>query len=355
MSLSVIVLGATGLVGRTMLQVLAERAMSIRELRPLASDKGGLRTVEFGGRSLPVQPVSEAAFEGADLALFACSNTVSQQWAPVARAAGVTVVDNSSAYRYDDRVPLVVPEVNGGLLDAAPTLVANPNCSTIAIAVALAPLSLAVGLERVVISTYQAVSGAGSEALEELERGIRMGLDGPPPDRGDGGPSYAYNVLPHIDRFEENGYCREEMKVVWETRKILDLPQLPVSATSVRVPVRVGHSAAINVTLAKPLSPDEARALWAGSPGLTVVDDPLLGRYPTPLLAVGRDDVLVGRTRRDLSHPRGLEFFIASDNLRKGAATNAVQIAERLIAAGCGAHPEAPPEVSPPAWRAGAR
>jgi aspartate-semialdehyde dehydrogenase len=354
MSLSVIILGATGLVGRTMLQVLAERSMAIRELRALASDKGGTRTVEFDGRSLPVQPVSEAAFEGADLALFACSNALSLQWAPVARAAGVTVVDNSSAYRYDDAVPLVVPEVNGGLLDTVPALVANPNCSTIAIAVALAPLSLAVGLERVVISTYQAVSGGGSEALEELERGIRMGLDGPPPERADGGAPYAYNVLPHIDRFEDNGYCREEMKVVWETRKILERPDLAVSATSVRVPVRVGHSAAINATLAQPLTPDEARALWAGSPGLTVVDDPLLGRYPTPLLAAGRDDVLVGRARRDLSHPRGLEFFIASDNLRKGAATNAVQIAERLIAAGCGARAEAPPEA-PPAWRAGAR
>ena len=354
MSLSVIVLGATGLVGRSMLQVLAERSIAIREIRALASDKAGTRTVEFNGRSLPVQPVSEAAFEGADLAMFACSNPVAQQWAPVARAAGVTVVDNSSAHRYDDAVPLVVPEVNGGLLDAAPMLVANPNCSTIAIAVALAPLSLAVGLERVVVSTYQAVSGGGSEALDELERGIRMGLDGPPPDRADGGAPFAYNVLPHIDRFEDNGYTREEMKVVWETRKILDLPDLPVTATAVRVPVRVGHSAAVSVSLAQPLSPDEARALWAGSPGLTVVDDPLLGRYPTPLLAAGRDDVLVGRARRDLSHPRGLEFFIASDNLRKGAATNAVQIAERLIAAGCGGRAEAPPET-PPAWRAGAR
>jgi len=358
MSLSIIVLGATGLVGRTMLRVLAERSLSIRDIKALASERSGSRTVEFAGGGIPVEPVSEASFDGADLALFACSNAVSQQWAPVARAAGCTVIDNSSAYRYDDAVPLVVPEVNGGLLDARPTLVANPNCSTIAIAVALAPLAFAVGIERVVVSTYQAVSGGGSEALDELERGIRMGLEGPPPERADGGPSYAYNVLPHIDRFEDNGYCREEMKVVWETRKILDLPGLPVTATTVRVPVRVGHSAAINVTLAQPLSPDQARALWAGSPGLTVVDDPVLGRYPTPLLAAGRDDVLVGRTRSDLSHARGLEFFIASDNLRKGAATNAVQIAERLIAAGSGRHAPAPPEVgepSPPAWRAGAR
>ncbi len=333
MSLSVIVLGATGLVGRTMLRILAERDFPIRELRPLGSDRIASRSIDFGGATLPVEAVSAEAFTGVDLALFACGNAVSQQWAPVARAASVTVVDNSSAYRYDDDVPLVVPEVNGVLLDAHPPLVANPNCSTIAIAVALAPLARAAGLERVVVSTYQAVSGAGSEALEELERGVRLGLEGAPPERAGGGAPFAFNVVPHIDRFEENGYSREEMKVVWETRKILDLPGLPVTATAVRVPVRVGHAAAVNVTLERPLTPDEARALWAGSPGLTVVDDPGRSSYPTPLMAAGRDDVLVGRARRDLSHPRGLEFFVVSDNLRKGAATNAIQIAERLIAA----------------------
>jgi aspartate-semialdehyde dehydrogenase len=274
----------------------------------------------------------------------------------VARAAGVTVVDNSSAFRYDDAVPLVVPEVNGALLDAHPALVANPNCSTIALAVALAPLALSAGLERVVVSTYQAVSGAGSDALDELERGVRAGLDGPPPARSDGGPPYAFNVVPQIDRLEENGYFREEMKVVWETRKILDLPSLPVSATAVRVPVRVGHAAAVNVSLGRSLSPDEARALWAGSPGLSVVDDPGRGLFPTPLLAAGRDDVLVGRVRRDLSQPRGLEFFIASDNLRKGAATTAVQIAERLIALAAAARTPTRPIGAPRgAGAAGAR
>ena len=333
MSYSVIVLGATGLVGRTLLAILDERRFPVRELRPLASDRGTARTVEFGGRALPVQPVSAEAFAGADLALFACSNEVARPWAPVAVRAGVMVVDNSSAHRYDDDVPLVVPEVNGHLLAARPSLVANPNCSTIAIAMALAPLARRAGLERVTVATYQSVSGAGSEALDELERGVRAGLDGPPPARADGGAPFAYNVVPHIDRFEDNGYSREEMKVVWETRKILDLPELPVSATAVRVPVRVGHAAAVNVTLARPITPDEARALWAGSPGLEVVDDPARGRYPTPLLAAGRDQVLVGRVRRDLSHPRGLEFFIASDNLRKGAATNAIQIAEGLMGA----------------------
>ena len=333
MSSSVIVLGATGLVGRTMLRILAERDFLVRDLRPLGSDRNTARSIEFRGASIAVVPAHAEAFAGADLALFACANEVSREWAVVARAAGVTVVDNSSAFRYDDAVPLVVPEVNGALLDPHPALVANPNCSTIALAVALAPLAREVGIERVVISTYQSVSGAGSEALDELERGVRLGLDGSPPARGDGGPPFAFNVVPHIDRFEENGYSREEMKVVWELRKILGLPALPVTATAVRVPVRVGHAAAVNVTLARPLSPDEARRLWAGSPGLTVVDDPAAAAYPTPLMAAGRDDVLVGRVRRDLSQPHGLEFFVASDNLRKGAATNAIQIAERLVMA----------------------
>ncbi len=336
MSLSVIVLGATGLVGRTMLRILEERAFPIGDLRLLASERGDARTLACGGRDHAVEPVTADAFAGADLALFACANAVSQQWAPVARAAGVTVVDNSSAFRYDDGVPLVVPEVNGRMLEGHPPLVANPNCSTIGIVVALAPLARAAGIERVVVSTYQSVSGAGSEALDELERGVRGGLDGPPPARGDGGPPFAFNVVPQIDRFEANGYSREEMKVVWETRKILELPGLAITATAVRVPVRVGHSAAVNVTFSRALDPDEARALWASASGVVVVDDPARGRYPMPLAAEGRDEVLVGRARRDVSHPRGLEFFIASDNLRKGAATNAVQIAEGLLQASGG-------------------
>ncbi|TMQ73813.1 MAG: aspartate-semialdehyde dehydrogenase [Candidatus Eisenbacteria bacterium] len=337
MSLSVIVLGATGLVGKTMLRILEQRDFPVGTLRLLASDRAGDRTLDFRDHAHPVNPVSAEAFAGVDLALFASANAVSQQWAPVARAAGVTVVDLSSAFRYDDPVPLVVPEVNGALLAGHPTLVANPNCSTIGLVVALAPLARAVGLERVVVSTYQSVSGAGSEALDELERGVRGGLDGPPPARRDGGAPFAFNVVPHIDRFEENGYSREEMKVVWETRKILGLPDLPVTATAVRVPVRVGHAASVNVTLARPLDPEEARALWRAAPGLVVVDAPGEGRYPTPLAAEGRDEVFVGRARRDLSHPRGLEFFVTSDNLRKGAATNAVQIAEGLTPAPSGA------------------
>jgi aspartate-semialdehyde dehydrogenase len=333
----VAILGATGLVGRTMLEVLEQRDFPVDAPRLLASDRAAGRTLTFRGRSLPVDAVGPSSFDGIEIALFATKNAVSQRWAGVAQAAGTRVIDNSSAFRYHDEIPLVVPEVNGERLEPQPRLIANPNCSTIAVVMALAPLARAAGLERVVVATYQSVSGAGSHALEELERGIRLGLDGPPPPRTDGAPAFAFNVVPHIDRFEDNGYTREEMKIVWETRKILGLRGLPVTATAVRVPVRVGHAAAINVTLSRPLGVDEARALWRAFPGLVVVDDPSASRYPTPLEVAGRDEVLVGRARRDISQPNGLEFFVTSDNLRKGAALNAVQIAERLCGARAGA------------------
>jgi aspartate-semialdehyde dehydrogenase len=209
--------------------------------------------------------------------------------------------------------------------------VANPNCSTIAIVLALAPLAIEVPLQRLWVATYQSVSGAGQTGLAQLEHGIRAGLEGPPPLRPDGQPPFAFNVVPQIAAFEENGYTREEMKIVWESRKILGLPDLAVSATAVRVPVRVGHASAIHALFARPITPDEARARWRTFPGLEVVDDPARGLYPTPLQAAGRDAVLVGRARRDLAEPRALEFFVASDNLRKGAALNAVQIAEAML------------------------
>jgi len=332
----VVILGATGLVGKAMLEILEQRAFPVEAPRLLASGRSSGETLAFRGGACTVEPVSEAAFEGADLALFACENEVSRRWAGPARAAGARVVDNSSAFRYDDDVPLVVPEINGAQLDDGPTLVANPNCSTIAITMALAPLAAVAGLTRVAVATYQAVSGAGRDALAALESGIRDGLDGPPGPRPDGGPPFAFNVVPQIDRFEDNGYTREEMKVVREIRKILDLPRLPVTATAVRVPVRVGHAAAVNVSFDRAVGPDEARACWAAFPGMVVVDDPAAGRYPMPLDAAGRDEVFVGRARTDLSQPDALEFFVCSDNLRKGAALNAVQIAERLTAARAG-------------------
>jgi aspartate-semialdehyde dehydrogenase len=329
----VAILGATGLVGQTMLRVLEQRDFPTETPRLLASD-GNRRTLRFRGRDLPVEAVGPKSFDGIEIAMFAVANAVSEQWAGPAQAAGARVIDNSSAFRYHDGVPLVVPEVNGALLEQNPTLVANPNCSTIAIALALAPLARAARLERVVVSTYQSVSGGGAEALAELESGVRSGLDGPPPARAGGLAPFAFNVVPQIDRLESNGYFREEMKIVWETRKILGLPALAVTATAVRVPVRVGHAASINARFDRALEPDEARALWRRFPGIEVVDDPAAGRYPTPLAVEGRDEVLVGRARRDISQPNTLEFFVASDNLRKGAALNAVQIAEELCRAG---------------------
>jgi aspartate-semialdehyde dehydrogenase len=337
MSLRIGLLGATGLVGRTMLALLEARDLAVEPPRLLASGRDPGARLPFRGRSLPVAAVGPDAFAGLDLALFATANAVSARWADIAREAGARVVDNSSAFRYDAAVPLVVPEVNGELLDARPTLVANPNCSTIAIVVAVAPLHRAWRLERLAVATYQSVSGGGAAALAALERGVRDGLEGPPPPREGGLPPFAFNVVPQIDRFEANGYTREEMKIAWESRKILGLPELPVSATAVRVPVRVGHAAAVSARFASPPDPAAARALWSAFPGITVVDDPARGRYPTPLEAAGSDAVLVGRARRDLSQPDALEFFVASDNLRKGAATNAVQIAERLGRAGVGA------------------
>ena len=330
MSLRIGLLGATGLVGRTTLAVLEEREFPVESPTLLGSERSRERSLAFRGRHIPVEPVSAESFRGLDLALFATANDVSSAWAEPARAAGAAVVDYSSAFRYHADIPLVVPEVNGDLLDTRPTLVANPNCSTIAIALALAPLHRAWGLERVAVATYQAASGGGAEALADLESGIRAGLEGTPPPRAGGLAPFAFNVVPHIDRFEDNGYTREEMKVVWETRKILGLPDLPVTVTAVRVPVRVGHCAAVNARFAREGSTAEARALWRAFPGLVVVDEPARGRYPTPLEAAGQDAVLVGRARRDVSQGRALEFFVASDNLRKGAALNAVQIAERL-------------------------
>lgn len=337
MTFRIAILGATGLVGRTMLAVLEERGFPTSEPLLLASDRAEGRSLAFRGGQVAVRPVDAGAFRGVGIALFASGNEVSQRWADPARAAGARVVDNSSAFRYDADVPLVVPEINGRLLDSRPDLVANPNCSTIAVVMALAPLARIAKLERVVVSTYQSVSGAGTPAIDDLEAGIRAGLEGPPPPRPGGGPALAFNVIPQIDRFEANGYTREEMKVVWETRKILDLPDLAVTATAVRVPVRVGHCAAVNAVFDRTVPAAEAREAWNSMPGVRVVDDPGALRYPMPLDVEGLDEVLVGRARADLSHPRGLEFFVSSDNLRKGAALNAVQIAERLVSPGSGA------------------
>jgi len=330
MSRTVAILGATGLAGRTTLRILEERAFPLDELRLLASERSTDRTFAFRGREIPVRAVSAEAFAGVELALFATAVELSRQWAPVATAAGARVIDYSSAFRMEPDVPLVVPEVNGELLEARPMLIANGNCVAIPLALVLHALGTLGRLESVVVASYQSVSGAGQEALDELERGIRGGLDGAPPPRSDGRPAFAYNVLPHIDRFDADGWTGEERKIVNETRRTLSRPDLLVTPTSVRVPVRVGHSAAVVARFDRAVDPAAARAAWAGAPGVRVVDEPARERYPTPLDAEGEDDVLVGRIRRDATDPRELVFFFASDNLRKGAALNAVQIAERL-------------------------
>jgi aspartate-semialdehyde dehydrogenase len=293
--------------------------------------------VPFRGTTLRVEAVHDHAFAGVDIALFAVKNPHATRWAPVARAAGAVVVDNSSAHRYLDEVPLVVPEVNGGLLAARPTLIANPNCSAAPLVMALAALRPLARLESVVVSTYQSVSGAGAEALTRLDAETRSGLAEPLVCAPGQPPPFAFNVIPHIDRFEDNGYTREEMKVVWESRRILDQPDLPISVTAVRVPVRVGHSAAVTARFDRPVEPGAARAALAAFPGIEVVDEPAAARYPMPLQAAGREAVLVGRVRRDLAHPHGLVFWAVSDNLLKGAALNAVQIAERVVAMAAGA------------------
>src|SRR5262245_42115656 len=274
MSRTVAILGATGVVGRTTVRVLESRSFPLDELRLLASERSASLSIPFRGRDVAVRPVSAEAFAGVELALFATSAELSRQWAPIATAAGARVVDNSSAFRLEPDVPLVVPEVNGELLEARPRLVANGNCVAIPLALVLHALNTLGRLERVVLASYQSVSGAGQESLDELERGIRAGLDDAPPPRSDGRPAFAYNVLPHIDRFDPDGWTGEERKIVNETRRMLARPDLAITPTSVRVPVRIGHSAAVVARFDRAVEPAAARAAWAKAPGVRVVDEP---------------------------------------------------------------------------------
>jgi len=330
LSLKVAILGATGAVGSEMVRVLETRNFPVSELRPLATMRSAGKPVHFRGTAIETTEVEPRSFEGIDYALFSAGADASRTWADVARKAGATVIDNSQAFRYDDDVPLVVPEVNPEALAQAKGLVANPNCSTIQLVLVLKPLLELAAIERVTVATYQSVSGTGADALLELEAQIRADAEGRAPEAKIYPHPIAFNVLPHIDDFMDNGYCREEMKLVWESRKILGLPGLRLSATTVRVPVRIAHSEAVTIDFARAVEPDEARAILMKAPGVRVVDDPARRAYPMPLDAAGGDDALVGRIRKDLSHDKGLALFIACDNLRKGAALNAVQIAEVL-------------------------
>ena len=332
--LNVAVVGATGAVGEAMIAILAQRRFPVARLHALASRRSAGRSVEFRGRAHRVVPLEEFDFSQVGIALFSAGAGVAGEHAPRAAAAGCAVVDNSSCFRYEPDVPLVVPEVNPQALEGfrARGIVANPNCSTIQMVVALKPLHDAFGIERINVATYQAVSGTGREAIDELAAQSAAHFDGSPVEAAVYPTRIAFNALPHCDEFLENRYTREEMKLVWETRKILGDERIRVNATAVRVPVFNAHSEAVHIETREKASPEAARRLLASAPGVCVVDDPVAGGYPTPLThAAGADEVFVGRIREDISHPRGLNLWVVSDNLRKGAALNSVQIAELLV------------------------
>jgi aspartate-semialdehyde dehydrogenase len=327
------VVGATGAVGGTILEVLAERDFPAAEVVPFASERSAGRRVPFGGAELECRPLSDESIQGLDLVLSSAGGAVSSEWAPRFVEAGAVVVDNTSFWRMHDDVPLVVSEVNPDAAAEHNGIVANPNCTTMQMVVALAPIWREAGIERLVVSTYQSVSGTGRQAVEELRAQSRAVLEGEQPTADVYPHQIAFNVLPQVETFKDgDDYTTEERKVMRETRKILGAAEeeLPISATCARVPVITGHSESVNVQTGKPLSPEECRELLASAPGVVVMDDPAEGIYPLATAVAGRDDVLVGRIRRDPSHERCLNLWVVGDNLRKGAATNAVQVAELL-------------------------
>jgi aspartate-semialdehyde dehydrogenase len=334
--LVVAVVGATGAVGRTMIQVLLEKRLPIAELRLLASTRSAGRTVTVDGTDHIVGLATPEAFEGVDIALFSAGGGTSKELAPEAAKRGCTVIDNSSAWRMDPDVPLVVSQVNPDDLAWHEGIIANPNCSTMQLVPPLMALRDAVGIERVVVDTYQAVAGTGHKAIVELEEQVKAHAEGREKVANVYPHPIAFNALPHIDVFLDNGYTKEEWKVVTESRKILHLPELRVSCTAVRVPVFVSHSEAVHVETSAPITPDEARDLFARVKGVVVQDDPAANVYPLATEAAGSDDVFVGRVRQDpsIEGNRGLAFWVVSDNLRKGAASNAVEIAETLVERG---------------------
>ena len=331
---NVAVLGATGAVGETMLSILAERNFPVGEVYALASANSAGKRVSFGDTSLIVRDVAECDFSQVQIGLFSAGASVSAVYGPRAAAAGCVVIDNTSCFRYEDDIPLVVPEVNPAAIAQYKSrgIIANPNCSTIQMLVALKPIHDAAGIERINVCTYQAVSGTGKKAIEELAGQTAALLNGKPIRSQVYPRQIAFNVLPHIDVFLENGYTREEMKMVWETRKIMGDDHIQVNPTAVRVPVFYGHSEAIHIETREKLTAGAARALLEQAPGVVVLDEREPGGYPTAVTeAAGKDPVYVGRIREDISHPRGLNLWVVADNIRKGAAFNSVQIAEILI------------------------
>jgi len=329
--LVVAVVGATGAVGREMLKTLESRNFPATEVVPFASARSAGTKVPYGDSELVVRELKEDVFEGIDIAIFSAGGSTSEKYAPHAAAAGCIVVDNSSAWRMDERCPLVVPEVNPEALEGHNGIIANPNCSTIQMVVALKPLHDVAGIRRVVVSTYQAVSGSGQKGISELETQVRQMFNLKEPEVNVYPHRIAFNCIPHIDVFLENDYTKEEMKMVHETVKIMRAPNVKVTATCVRVPVFYGHSESVNIETERKLSAKEARAILAQAPGVQVYDNPSEKMYPLAVDAAGEDATYVGRIREDDTIPNGLNMWIVADNIRKGAALNAVQIAEELV------------------------
>ena len=328
----VAILGATGAVGTELLELLEQRKFPLADLKLLASSRSSGRAMQFQGEYLPVEPVGEYTFNQVDLVLASAGSSISKTWAPIAVAAGAVVIDNSSAFRLDPQVPLIVPEVNPQAAAAHRGIIANPNCTTILMAVAVWPLHQVRTVKRIVAATYQSASGAGARAIAEVKSQAQAILQGEEPITEIFPYPLAFNLFPHNSPFNESGYCEEEMKMVNETRKIFGTQHLRITATCVRVPVLRAHSEALNLEFETPLSVDEAREILNRSPGVQVVEDWEANHFPMPMEATGRDEVLVGRIRQDISHPCGLELWLCGDQIRKGAALNAVQIAELLVA-----------------------
>lgn len=330
----VAVVGATGAVGEAMISILEERNFPVGQLYPLASSRSAGTKVKFKGKNIVVQDLAEFDFSNVQIGLFSAGASVSAIYAPKAAAAGCVVIDNTSQFRYDKDIPLVVPEVNAHCIANYKNrnIIANPNCSTIQMLVALKPIYDAVGIKRINVCTYQAVSGTGKEAMEELASQTASLLNGKPIQPKIYPKQIAFNVLPHIDEFQDNGYTKEEMKMIWETNKILEDDSVLVNPTTVRVPVFYGHSEAVHIETRDKISAEQARKLLKKAPGVVVLDDRKPGGYPTAVTeSAGSDPVYVGRIREDLSHPRGLNMWVVADNVRKGAALNSVQIAEILV------------------------
>ena len=331
--IDIAVVGATGVVGEAMLEILAQRKFPIGKVHALASERSVGNKVSFGNRELVVDDLATFDFSQVRIGLFSAGASVSAEYAPKAAAAGCVVIDNTSQYRYDDDIPLVVPEVNPEKIAeyTSKGIIANPNCSTIQLVVALKPLYDAAGIERINIATYQSVSGAGRSAVEELVRQTATLLNGRPLEIDGDMKQIAFNALPHIDVFQDNRYTKEEMKMVWETQKILGDEEILVNPTAVRIPVFYGHSEAVHIETKDKISAEKTCELLASAPGITLLDGVETGQYPTAVTeSSGNDAVFVGRVREDISHPRGINLWVVSDNIRKGAALNSVQIAEIL-------------------------